>query len=119
MFEAAFENHADAIEKLFTDSENGIMKKASDIFDDAIRTNSRDPGSLVRKAGLATGLTSTKNTMYNEMQTITKRIKQLQEKYTSKEEYWWKVFTNLESAMSDLNSQSNYLASYLGTGSNG
>ncbi len=119
VFEAAFENHADAIEKLFTDSENGIMKKASDIFDDAIRTNSRDPGSLVRKAGLATGLTSTKNTMYNEMQTITKRIKQLQEKYTSKEEYWWKVFTNLESAMSDLNSQSNYLASYLGTGSNG
>ena len=54
VFEAAFENHADAIEKLFTDSENGIMKKASDIFDDAIRTNSRDPGSLVRKAGLAT-----------------------------------------------------------------
>lgn len=118
-FEAAFEKNPEAIEKLFTDSENGIMQKVNTVFDNAVRTNSQNPGSLVRKAGLATGLTSTKNTMYNEMQTITKRIKQLQEKYTSKEEYWWKVFTNLESAMSDLNSQSSYLASYLGTGSNG
>ncbi|MDE7193075.1 MAG: flagellar filament capping protein FliD, partial [Oscillospiraceae bacterium] len=117
-FDAAFENNPEAIEKLFTDSENGIMQKVNTVFDNAVRTNSQNPGSLVRKAGLATGLTATKNTMYNEMQTITNRIKQLQEKYTAKEEYWWKVFTNLESAMSDLNSQSNYLASYLGTGSN-
>ncbi len=94
------------------------MQKVNTVFDNAVRTNSQNPGSLVRKAGLATGLTATKNTMYNEMQSISNRIKQLQEKYTAKEEYWWKVFTNLESAMSDLNSQSNYLASYLGTGSN-
>ncbi len=117
-FEAAFEKNPEAIEKLFTDSENGIMQKVNTVFDNAVRTNSQNPGSLVRKAGLATGLTATKNTMYNEMQSISNRIKQLQEKYTAKEEYWWKVFTNLESAMSDLNSQSNYLASYLGTGSN-
>lgn len=117
-FDAAFEKNPEAIEKLFTDSENGIMQKVNTVFDNAVRTNSQNPGSLVRKAGLATGLTATKNTMYNEMQSISNRIKQLQEKYTAKEEYWWKVFTNLESAMSDLNSQSNYLASYLGTGSN-
>lgn len=113
-FDAAFEKNAEAIEKLFTDNENGILKKVNTVFDNAVRTTSTNPGSLVRKAGLATGLTATKNTMYTQMQSITKRIQQLQEKYDSKEEYWWKVFTNLESAMSDLNSQSSYMASYLG-----
>lgn len=113
-FNSAFEKYSDQIEKLFTDKD-GIMQKMNTALDNAVRTNSKNPGSLVRKAGLATGLTATNNTMYTQMQSITNRIKQLQTKYDSKEEYWWKVFTNLESAMSDLNSQSNYLASYLGS----
>ncbi|MDE6030207.1 MAG: flagellar filament capping protein FliD, partial [Oscillospiraceae bacterium] len=113
-FNSAFEKYSDQIEKLFTDKD-GIMQKMNTALDNAVRTNSKNPGSLVRKAGLATGLTATNNTMYTQMQNITNRIKQLQTKYDSKEEYWWKVFTNLESAMSDLNSQSNYLASYLGS----
>lgn len=115
-FNSAFENNADAIEKLFTDAENGIMQKVNTIFDNAVRTSSTNPGTLVRKAGVASGLTATKNTMYTEMQSITNRILQLQEKYDAKEEYWWKIFTNLESAMSDLNSQSSYITSYLGYG---
>ena len=45
------------------------------------------------------------------------RLKELQNRYDSKEEYWWKVFTNMETAMTDLNSQTSYISSYLGTGS--
>ena len=113
-FNAAFENNAEAIEKLFTDADNGIMKKVNNILDNAVKTTGSVKGSLIRKAGLKSGSTSTDTSIYKEMQRITDRISQLQDRYDTKEEYWWKVFTNLESMMSDLNSQSTYLSSYLG-----
>lgn len=115
-FENAFEKDPEAIAKLFTDSTNGIMKQMDSILDSAVKTTGDVKGSLIRKAGLKNGSTATDNSIYKQMQTINKRINTLQDRYDSKEEYWWKVFTNLESAMSDFNSQSSYLSSYFGTG---
>ncbi len=116
--DAAFADNAEAITKLFTDSETGIMKKVDNILDRAVKTsgsrNSR--GSLIRKAGIEGNSTTIKeSTLYKEMLRIQDRISSLQERYDSREEYWWSVFTNLESMMSDLNNQSSYLSSYLGT----
>jgi len=115
-FEKAFEEHADDIMKLFTDSDNGIMKKVNTVIDNAVRSTGKVKGSLVRKAGLETGTSAKDNEIYRQMEQITKRIETLQDRYTSKEDYWWKVFTNLEKMMSEMNSQQNYLASYLGMG---
>ena len=39
----------------------------------------------------------------------------MQNRYDDKEEYWWKVFTNMETAMTDLNSQTDYISQYLGS----
>lgn len=114
----AFEENPDAITKLFTDPNSGVMKQISNVIDDAISTTrvvgNTVRGSLVRKAGMASGVTSTDNAIYRQMEQVTKRISTLQKRYDSKEEYWWGVFTNLEKMMSDMNSQSSYLASYLG-----
>ncbi len=115
-FDKAFDADPDAVMKLFTDS-NGIMQQANKVLDDAVRTTSTNRGSLIRKAGLESGTSATDNEIYKQMKNIQDRISSLQDKYDSKEEYWWKVFTNLESMMSDLNSQSSYLSSYFGTGS--
>lgn len=115
-FENAFEKDPDAITKLFTDGTNGIMKQLDSVIDSAVKTTGDYKGSLIRKAGLKNGSTATDNSIYKEMQTINKRISTLQDRYDAKEEYWWKVFTNLETAMSDFNSQSSYLSSYFGTG---
>lgn len=109
----AFEENTDAIVKLFTDPDNGIMSKVNKTLDNAIRTNGKIKGSLINKAG--TKSTSAKdNYIYRQMESIKKRISTLQDRYDSKEDYWWKVFTNLESAMGDFNNQSAYLANYLG-----
>lgn len=113
-FNEAFETNPDAITKLFTDTDDSILKQVNTYLDNAVRTNSSNPGSLIRKAGLETGLTATSNTIYNQMQSVNKMIASLQEKYNAKEEYWWSVFTNLETAMANLNSQTSYLSSYLG-----
>lgn len=114
-FDKAFDENPEAVMKLFTDS-NGIMQQANKVLDDAVRTTSTNRGSLIKKAGLESGSSATDNELYKQMQSVKDRISSLQDKYDSKEEYWWKVFTNLESMMSDLNSQSSYLSSYFGTG---
>lgn len=115
-FDAAFEKYGDEITKLFTDSTSGIMKKVSDVIDGAVRTTGTVKGSLIQKAGLEKGTTSTDNYIYRQMKSVKDRISVLQDRYDAKEDYWWKVFTNLETMMSDFNEQSSYLSSYFGSG---
>ena len=114
----AFETNPEAITKLFTDPETGIMKQISNNIDNAISTtrvtSNTVKGSLIRKAGLESGSTSKNNEIYRQMEQINKRISTLQDRYTAKEDYWWSVFTNLEKMMSDMNSQSSYMAGFLG-----
>lgn len=113
----AFAENPEAVTKLFTDPEGGVMKQINNIIDDAISTSRLKgdvvKGSLIRKAGLESGSTSKNNAIYREMEQINKRIATLQDRYDSKEEYWWSVFTNLEKMMSDLNSQSSYMSGFL------
>lgn len=115
-FDKAFENNQDAIVKLFTDSD-GIMSKVNKVMDSAVKSTGKaeNRGTLVRKAGKENSSVTTDSTIYKEMQRIQERMSDLQTKYSEKEEYWWKVFTNMESALSDLNSQTSYISSYFGT----
>lgn len=106
----------EAVTELFTNSDSGLMTKLDNILDRAVKSTgtASNRGSLVRKAGLENSYTVYDSTIYKEMESLRDRISALQDKYDSREEYWWGVFTNLESMMSDLNSQSSYLSSYLG-----
>lgn len=117
-FDKAFENNEDAIIKLFTDSDTGMMKKLNSVIDGAVKSSgaANTRGTLVRKAGKADSFVTTDSTIYKEMVKMQDRLKELQDRYDTKEEYWWKVFTNMETAMADLNSQTSYISSYLGTG---
>ncbi len=115
-FDKAFEENAEAISKLFTDPDKGIMKQINTALDNAVRSTGKVKGSLINKAGLETGSTAKDNYIYRQMKSVSDRISQLQDRYDAKEEYWWDVFTNLEKMMSDMNSQQSYLASYLGGG---
>lgn len=117
-FDKAFENNKDAIIKLFTDSDTGMMKKLNSVIDGAVKSSgaANTRGTLVRKAGKADSSVTTDSTIYKEMVKMQDRLKELQDRYDTKEEYWWKVFTNMETAMADLNSQTSYISSYLGTG---
>lgn len=113
-FDKAFEEHADDIMKLFTDTETGVMGKVNTILDNAVRTTSTNMGSLVRKAGLKDSNSAKNNEIYRQMEQINKRIATLQDRYNAKEDYWWNVFTNLEKMMANMNNQSSYLANYFG-----
>ncbi len=112
----AFEENPDAIIKLFTDSENGVMAKVNNAINDAVKDTGTVKGSLVRKAGLATGTSAKDNTIYKEMERINKRIEQLQDRYDKKEEYWWSVFTNLEKMQAQFQSQQSYISQFTANG---
>ena len=116
-FDKMFEENADAIVSLFTDSKQGIMQQMDKVLDSAVKSTgtAENRGTLIRKAGLENSTTIRDSAIFKEMERITDRIADLQDRYNAREDYWWSVFTNLESMMSDLNSQSNYLASYLGS----
>lgn len=112
----AFEENPDAIIKLFTDSENGVMAKVNNAINDAVKDTGTVKGSLVRKAGLATGTSAKDNTIFKEMERINKRIEQLQDRYDKKEEYWWTVFTNLEKMQAQFQSQQSYISQFTANG---
>ncbi len=117
-FDKAFEQNSDAVVKLFTDSNSGVMSKLNKIMDSAVKSTGKAEtrGVLVQKAGKANSSVTTDSYIYKQMRRVQERIKDLQTRYDDKEEYWWKVFTNMETAMSDLNSQTSYISQYLGTG---
>lgn len=112
----AFEEHADDIVKLFTDADNGVMAKVNKAIESATKDSATSRGTLVRKAGLATGTSTKDNMIYKEMERINKRIEQLQDRYDKKEEYWWTVFTNLEKMQSQFNSQQSYIQQFTANG---
>ncbi len=112
----AFEENPDAIVKLFTDSENGVMSKVNNAIESATKDTGKVKGTLVRKAGLETGTTAKDNAIYKEMERINKRIEQLQDRYDKKEEYWWTVFTNLEKMQAQFNSQQSYISQFTANG---
>lgn len=112
----AFETNPDAIIELFTNATDGVMAKVNNAINDAVKDTGKVKGTLVRKAGLATGTTTTDNTIYKEMERINKRISQLQERYEKKEEYWWTVFTNLEKMQTTFDEQSGYISQFTANG---
>lgn len=112
----AFEEHADDIVKLFTDADNGVMAKVNKAIESATKDSAISKGTLIRKAGLATGTSTKDNMIYKEMERINKRIEQLQDRYDKKEEYWWTVFTNLEKMQAQFNSQQSYIQQFTANG---
>ncbi len=111
-FDKVYSEDPDAITALFTDAEQGIMTKLDSVLDGAVKASGANKGSLVRKAGVENTTSAIDSTIFKEMERIQKRISTLQDRYDAREEYWWSVFTNMESMMSELNSQSTAFSNF-------
>lgn len=105
----AVATNADGIRKLFTDTEKGLAVQLQNAIKSAANVSSGSPGSLVRYAGTKDVLL-TNNTLYNEMKSITETLANLNTKYEQEKTRYWKQFTAMEQAISNMNSQSSWLA---------
>ncbi len=108
----AIENHTDDIQKLFTDSENGIMKKFSEALNSAVGSTGDTKGTLIRKAGLSTGTSSTDNELYNLIKRTKTNIASLTKRYENEQDRLWKRYSAMESMLGTLNSQQSSFNSY-------
>ena len=118
--EAAFEQYADQIADLFagtTVDENGntvktgIMHKLDDVLTGAVKTTGarKDKGTLVQLAGTKTGTSATDNSIYDQLKSISTLISSLEARYEKQQDRYWKQFSNLETMMGSLNSQTSYI----------
>lgn len=118
--EAAFEQYADQIADLFagtTVDENGntvktgIMHKLDDVLTGAVKTTGarKDKGTLVQLAGTKTGTSATDNSIYDQLKSISTLISSLETRYEEQQDRYWKQFSNLETMMGSLNSQTSYI----------
>lgn len=118
--EAAFEQYSDQIADLFagtTVDENGntvktgIMHKLDDVLTGAVKTTGarKDKGTLVQLAGTKTGTSATDNSIFDQLKSISTLISSLETRYEKQQDRYWKQFSNLETMMGSLNSQTSYI----------
>jgi flagellar hook-associated protein 2 len=138
VLKAAIEEDADSVKDLFSKkptnnvsnvrtlnstersaryAEEGLAYRIYDILQDNISTyrdNSGYKGFLIEKAGLEGDSSEYTNYLYKEISEYDEEIYDLYDKLAVKEERYYAQFTALESALSKLQSQANYITSMLG-----
>ncbi len=112
---SALETRGDQVQKLFTqasDDKNkqGIFPKIKEILKGYIGID----GSLIKKAGYENSRWIASNDLSKGIEKKDKLIKELQTKFYAKQERYYQMYAKLETAMNQLNSQSNWLYSQLG-----
>jgi flagellar hook-associated protein 2 len=117
----ALENDPDNVRDLFTSSTSsggsydGLMTKLDTVFDRYVTTTGSTKGILIQKSGATQSSSSlTSNTWYTAIQNLEDQIEKWQDKLSDKVDYYTTKFTNLETVINEMNSQSSMLSSLTG-----
>lgn len=104
-------------------SEEGIFQRISDIINEYAGTyvdKNGNQGKLIQQAGCnSSNYSDTKNAFYKQLKDEQDAIATFKTKMSGDKKMYTNKFTALQSALSTLSSQSNYLSSMLGMNSNG
>lgn len=95
-------------------SEEGIVNRLYDIIQDnisAMTDSGKRKGSLLEKAGLVGDSTDYSSELSRQIRNADELIAKWEERLAEREEYYLRKFTKMETALSKLYSQSNWLAS--------
>lgn len=105
----------DSVRRLFTSTGDGLGDRLNSVLNSAVRVSaiSGSSGSLVRMAG-AQGVKDTTSKIYKEMVELEDTLDRLYDQYDSKYSKAWRQFNAYEKMFAQLQSQSNYMASFLG-----
>ena len=100
------------IKEQFSD---GVMTRLKTITDKYAKTEGATKGILIEKAGnTAAPLSITKNTLLTQMKAIDKVIESLNTRFSAEQSRYYRQFSNLETVISRLNTQSGWLAQQFG-----
>lgn len=122
-FRAALASNPERVQEIFANAEvtntngngtsTGLATTLKNVMDKYVNTmGSMDTkGILIRKAGSESSpMSITENYIYKQIAEINKQISKLQTQLESERDRYIKQFTSLETLISQMNSQSNYLS---------
>ncbi|MGN1482014.1 flagellar filament capping protein FliD [Porcipelethomonas sp.] len=93
--------------------DNGLATRLNKICDKTASTSSGSPGTLVTIAGVEGKGSENSNTIKNQLDSIANKLTSLKKIYETRKERYWNQFNAMESALSKLNSQSDYFSSMM------
>lgn len=122
-FRAALASNSSDLQKLFTrqadsttDDKGGVMARLSEITEKYASTTGATKGILIERAGSVYAPTSIlKNSLQTAMDSLDDVIERLNTQLQTETDRYVKQFTNLETLISQMNSQSSWLSSSLGS----
>ena len=100
--------------KLFTDPEDGLGAKLNTILKSTANTTGGSPGTLVQLAGVKGGSTEKNNSIYDQLKALDDKIAALKKTYEAEKTRYWNQFNTMEQMISNMNTQSSYLAQMMG-----
>lgn len=106
----ALEERGDEVRQLFTKSKDGIAEAIKGNLNDAIGSK----GYLREKAGMEGTASVSNNQLSDEIKDMTERIAQERERLYNKEMQYFEMFSAMEAAMNQQNSQMSALLSFTG-----
>lgn len=98
-------------------SEEGILQRINDIFQDYTRTtrsSSGRRGIFVEKAGIKGTTSEINNSLFKELEKREKMIKEMEKKLAERENKYYIQFSKLEKYMNKMNAQSSWLSQQFG-----
>jgi flagellar hook-associated protein 2 len=114
----ALEQKGDLVQNLFTkgqvsdmDEDKGIFQRFKTILNNTVGTD----GTLIKKAGYTNSRWVTENDLSKSIATKNAKIKDMQAMMTQKQQRLYSMYATLEQNMNNLNSQSTWLSSSLGS----
>lgn len=111
---AAIEQSPTEVMNLFTASEGGLSTRVAEVIKRAANDSSGSPGTLVQIAGMKNRGSDKNNELYERMKQIDQQISRLQNQYSQQKTRYWNQFNAMESMISNMNTQSAWLAQMLG-----
>ena len=116
-FEMIFAQYADEFATLFNDTEKGIANQFESIINSAVKTSGdiKECGILVQKAGVSGTSSDTNNSIYKQIQSLKNTIDSLKERYEQQQDRYWKIYSNMETQLGNINGQSSYISQLMGS----
>lgn len=96
-------------------NEEGLAYKLYDIIQDnigTVRDSSGNKGLLLQKAGMTDDASETENALTKELDSLADKIDAEQDRLNDEEDRYYTQFTNMETALEKLSSQSSILTSF-------
>ena len=98
-------------------SESGIANRIYDVLQDYIRKTRDDNGNkgiLLEKAGVAGDVTEFDNSMNEKIEKYDDRIDELIDYLNDREDYYYRMFAQMEKAMAEMQTQASWLQGNMG-----